>query len=238
MSPSAGPYDIIGDVHGCHDELCELLSKLGYRIRGDIVTPPDGRLAIFLGDLVDRGPKVVECTRLVMDMVEAGTAHCILGNHEWQMLTHMRGENDFPDWGLPETLEQLARAPESFTQRLRTFSEGLPITLSLDEGRLLVAHAGMPEDLQALDAETNESARWFALNGCRPEDGHHRARWAPSYRGETRVVYGHTPTDDPKWVNKTMCVDTGCVYGGELTALRYPELEVVSVASSFNYGWG
>jgi len=234
----AAAFDIIGDVHGCYDELEELLRTLGYRIDGGSVTPPDGRVAVFLGDLIDRGPKIVESARIAMEMVESGVALCVMGNHESQMLSFMRGETDRPEWGLPETLAQFAQVPREFTARFRAFSEGLPVMLLLDGGSLLVAHAGLPEALQNDRPEDEHARRWFALNGCYPEQGHRRANWGREYRGDRKVVYGHTPNEDPRWVNGTLCIDTGCVYGGSLTALRYPEMEVVSIeAKAVHYGW-
>ena len=222
-------YDLIGDVHGCHDELCELLEELGYVLTSEGARAPRGRMAVFLGDLVDRGPAIVESARLAMTMVATGSALCVLGNHEEQMLVHMRGESERPRWGLPETLEQLRAAPPTFTRELREFAESLPLTLLLDDGALLVAHAGLLEHLHEEARADPAERRSFALYGCLPHEGRRRREWAGEYRGRTRIVYGHTPTLEPAWLNRTICIDTGCVYGGALTALRYPELELVSV---------
>src|SRR4029453_18118843 len=87
------PFDIIGDVHGCYDELVLLLSKLGYEVGGDgsSAAHPQGRTAVFLGDLVDRGPNVPGVLRLAMGMVEAGSALCVPGNHENKLVRALRG---------------------------------------------------------------------------------------------------------------------------------------------------
>lgn len=231
-APEAGPppptpaYDVIGDVHGCHEELLELLQRLGYSrtsgASGGRYVPPPGRTAVFLGDLIDRGPRIPEVVDTVLSLVAEGAALCVLGNHEHQFLQHLAG--DFPcAWGLEETMAQLAARPE-LRERLREFARGLPHQLALDDGRLVVVHAGSPEGLQGVDSP---EARQFALYGNPTST--RRLDWAPDYRGAARVVYGHTPTDAPAWVNRTICIDTGCVYGGALTALRYPELELVAV---------
>ena len=221
MTDQVRAFDIIGDVHGCFEELVELLERLGYGRDGR--TAPPGRQAVFLGDLVDRGPGVVEVCELVMDMVEAGRATCVLGNHEHQFLRHLEG--DFPlAWGLEETMGQLADHPPETTARIEAFARSLPPWLVLDDGRLIVVHAGLPEHLQGRDTP---EARQFALYA--DPVGTRRRDWAPAYRGEARVVYGHTAISDPAWVNRAICIDTGCVYGGALTALRYPELELVTV---------
>lgn len=222
-------YDVIGDVHGCHDELMELLDRLGYSRVGASGPPrftaPEGRQLVFLGDLIDRGPRIPEVVETVLALVAEGTARCVLGNHEHQFLRHLAG--DFPlAWGLEETMEQLAAQSPGLLERLRAFAESLPYQIALDGGRLLVVHAGSPEELQGVDSA---AARQFALYAN--PTGTRRLDWAPAYRGAARVVYGHTPTDAPVWVNGTLCIDTGCVYGGALTALRYPELELVSVAA-------
>src|SRR5690606_36733483 len=83
-----GPFDIIGDVHGCYDELVMLLTQLGYTVDAEMMQaiPLEGRKAVFLGDLVDRGPKIPQVLKLVMGMVEAGTALCIPGNHDIKLM--------------------------------------------------------------------------------------------------------------------------------------------------------
>ena len=88
-----GPFDIIGDIHGCFDELTALLTELGYTVDGHTVLPPKGRKAVFLGDLVDRGPKTPDVLRLVMGMVENGTGLCVPGNHDIKYLRQLRGKD-------------------------------------------------------------------------------------------------------------------------------------------------
>ncbi|MCB9870543.1 MAG: metallophosphoesterase [Planctomycetes bacterium] len=223
-------FDIIGDVHGCFDELVELLARLGYGTTPGGLTAPPERRVVFVGDLVDRGPRIADTVRLAMDMVDAGTAHCVLGNHELQLLRHLRGEMP-PLWGLAETMAELRRDPQ-LTERLRAFAADLPPWLRLDEDRLLVVHAGMTD---ALLERADSAAVWFALYACLPVQGTARTDWAADYRGARTVVYGHTPTKQPRWVNGAICIDTGCVYGGALTALRYPERELVAVPARRAY---
>lgn len=235
----SGPFDVIGDIHGCFDELRELLTGLGYQVdeRNEngqtryIVTPPHGRTAVFLGDLVDRGPRVPDVLRLVMDMVGAGTALCVPGNHELKLLRKLNGKNVKVAHGLAETLAQLEAAPDGLTEEVRQFIDGLVSHYVLDGGRLVVAHAGLKEDLQG---RASGVVRSFALYGDTTGEIDEfglpvRHEWAKAYRGNAMVVYGHTPTPEAEWLNRTICIDTGCVFGGKLTALRYPEQELVSV---------
>ncbi|MCB9756496.1 MAG: polynucleotide kinase-phosphatase, partial [Myxococcales bacterium] len=231
-----GPFDIIGDVHGCHDELVELLGALGYAVSGDpdqdpVVTPPEGRAAIFVGDLVDRGPASPRALRLVMNMVARGQALCVSGNHEAKLVRWLQGKRVKPSHGLDRTIEQLEREPAAFRDRVREFAQGLISHFVLDDGRLVVAHAGLREELHG---RTSGAVRAFAMYGETKGETDSfglpvRYNWARDYRGRATVVYGHTPIPEARWLNNTICVDTGCVFGGKLTALRYPERELVSV---------
>lgn len=237
----AGPFDLIGDVHGCYDELCALLTTLGYTLGGTAkapeVTPPPGRRALFLGDLVDRGPKSPDVLRLAMSMVKAGSAICIPGNHEVKLLRKLRGKNVKLTHGLAETMEQLAAEPPEFSERVAEFIDGLISHYVLDDGRLVVAHAGLREQYQG---RTSGRVRSFCLYGETTGETDDfglpvRHNWATEYRGRAMVVYGHTPVPRAQWINRTICIDTGCVFGGELTALRYPERELVAVPAAQTY---
>ncbi|NOJ93434.1 AAA family ATPase [Corallococcus coralloides] len=242
-----GPFDIIGDVHGCFDELKALLTKLGYVIgprlgylrynEGFEVGGNEGRMVVFLGDLIDRGPGVVEVLKLVMGMVYAGRALFVPGNHEIKLLKKLRGKDVRVGRGLAMTLEQLEREPPAFVQDVAEFIEGGPTHYVLADGRLVVAHAGLKESMHGRDTP---EVRDFALYGETTGEADAyglpvRADWARDYRGPATVVYGHTPVPESEWVNNTLCVDTGCVFGGKLTALRYPERELVSVSAQREY---
>lgn len=232
-----GPFDVIGDVHGCRSELETLLSQLGYELCRDELgrpvdaVPPDGRTAVFVGDLVDRGPDSPGVLRLVMGMVSAGHALCVPGNHEHKLVRALDGHQVKVSHGLAETLAQLGDESDEFRRAVRDFCYGLVSHIVLDEGRLVVAHAGLKE---AYHGRASGRVRSFALYGDTTGETDEfglpvRLPWAEDYRGQAMVLYGHTPTPDAVWVNNTMCLDTGCVFGGHLTALRYPEKSIVSV---------
>src|SRR5687768_2429389 len=228
-----GPFDIIGDVHGCADELEDLLDQLGYVV-GDEVggrRHPGGRRAIFLGDLVDRGPRVPDVPKIVMGMTESGVALCVPGNHDIKLMRKLRGRDVQITHGLAESLAQLEAETPEFRGRVERFIDDLVSHYVLDDGKLVVAHAGLKEELQGRGSGT---VRDFALYGETTGETDEfglpvRYNWAAEYRGKAAVVYGHTPVPEPEWVNGTINIDTGCVFGGKLTALRYPERELVSV---------
>ena len=238
----SGPFDVIGDVHGCQDELEALLAELGYTIGRDqegraIGAHHDGRRAIFVGDLVDRGPDTPGVLRLVMGMVAAGDAFCVPGNHEDKLLRALRGRNVQVTHGLADSLAQLAAETEQFRAAAERFMDGLISHYVLDGGRLVVSHAGLTERYQG---RASGRVRQFCLYGQTTGETDEyglpvRYPWAQEYRGEAMVLYGHTPIPVPEWINNTLCLDTGCVFGGRLTALRYPERELVSVPAAKVY---
>ena len=241
-----GPFDIIGDVHGCFTELRELLTKLGYDITkhrdrtknyGYTIKNPKGRTTVFVGDLVDRGPASNEVLRLVMSMVKNNQALCVAGNHDDKLKRKLEGRNVQIKHGLAETLEQLASEPASFIDEAKEFLDGLISHYMLDGGKLCVAHAGLREDMQG---RTSGPARAFALYGDTTGEIDTfglpvRYNWAQDYNGKALVVYGHTPVKQATWLNNTVDIDTGCVFGGTLTALRYPERTMVTIQAKKEY---
>ena len=252
-----GPFDFVGDIHGCCDELEELLILLGYE-RAEIQSPigdsiqssafsvqpfrhPEGRKAVFVGDLVDRGPRVLDTVRVVASMVAAGSGICVPGNHDMKLLRKLRGKNVQLTHGLPQTMSEIDALPEeskdAFIRELDMFLDGLVSHYVLDDGKLVVAHAGMKQEYQGRGSgKVREFALYGETTGETDEFGLPvRYDWASEYRGSAMVVYGHTPVPEPEWLNRTINIDTGCVFGGKLTALRYPEKEFVSVAAKQTY---
>ena len=240
-----GPFDIIGDVHGCAGELESLLVRLGYDVRwsgvpGAVevsVTPPPGRRAVFVGDLVDRGPRSPDVLRIVMSMVESGAALAVPGNHDVKFMRWLDGKKVAPTHGLDRTIAQFDAETRGFRSRVRAFFGSLPIYVWLEGGRLAVAHAGIKEEM--LGQATGEVRRFCLYGETSGETDEFglpiRYHWAAEYRGRTVVVYGHTPVPAADWVNNTICIDTGCCFGNALSALRWPEREVVAIAAERVY---
>ncbi len=226
-----GPFDAIGDVHGCRAELETLLGELGYEIQRDErgrpvdAAHPEGRRVVFLGDLVERGPDTPGVLRLVMGMVRAGHAFAVPGNHEDKLVKALQGKKVRVAYGLAESLAQLAEEDEAFRADVERFCRELVSHLVLDGGDLVVAHAGL---IEAYQGRASGRVRAFALWGDATigETDEHglpvRRDWALDYRGSATVLYGHVAGVGTEWVNGTMCLATGCVFGGELTPSAGP----------------
>lgn len=240
----SGPFDIIGDIHGCYKETILLLEKLGYIIQvntenifGISVNHPENRKVIFLGDLVDRGPDSPSVLKLVMSMVNSEVAYCVPGNHDIKLQKKLSGKNVTINHGLAETLSQLESESEAFINQVKEFLYSLTSHFIFDNGNLVVAHAGIREEMQG---RGSGAVRSFCLYGETTGETDEfglpvRFNWSKEYRGKAKVVYGHTPVEHPQWLNKTIDIDTGCVFGGKLTALQYPEESLISVKALQTY---
>jgi polynucleotide kinase-phosphatase len=228
-----GPFDIIGDLHGCAAELSLLLEKLGY----ENGVHPDGRTLLFVGDITDRGPRNVDCFKMVKNAVENHHGLCVCGNHDAKLKRYLEGRQVQIAHGLQQTVTEIEQLDDQQKEEMKTFLGSLISHYVLDGGKLVVAHAGIKEDYQG---KASSRVRNFCMYGDTtgevdefglPE----RLNWAADYRGDATVVYGHTPVSEATWLNRTINIDTGCVFGHQLTALRYPELELVAVDALETY---
>jgi protein phosphatase len=241
LKSETGPFDLVGDVHGCYDELIALLNTLGYRIsRSETefeVYHPDGRKLVFLGDLVDRGPKTPEVLRLAMSMVKSGDAFCVAGNHDQKLIKALQGRPVTMSHGLAESMRQLEAETDAFRAAVVDFLKNRSSHYVLDGGKLVAVHAGLREEMHGrISGKAMSFCLYGETTGAIDEFGLPvRHPWGVNYRGRAMVVYGHTPVVEPQWLNNTLCIDTGCVFGGRLTALQYPEKQIVSVQALTQY---
>ncbi|WP_018024521.1 metallophosphoesterase [Corynebacterium ulceribovis] len=243
-------FDIIGDVHGCLDELLELLARLGYDVTFgpcdsaadsasvpiSAVAPP-GRQAVFLGDLVDRGPDPVGVVRLVMGMCAAGSARMVIGNHDDKLRRFLHGNDVKLSGSFGVTAPLFAATPRRFQEQVRDWLDGLPYEILLVDD-VAVVHASRPDFFSKLKPKKQRSLALFGVvdSSQVTETGYPvRLDWAQEYSGHPLVVHGHTPVAAPRHVNGVICVDTACCFGGELTAFRWPEWDVVSVPARQAY---
>lgn len=231
--------DIIGDIHGCLKEFEELTVKLGYTWKHGLPVHPEGRRLGFVGDLTDRGPESLKVADIVWRLVvHEKAAHYVPGNHCNKLYRFFLGNKVQISHGLETTVAEYEKLDKKEQGEIRRkfieLYEASPLYLVLDEKRLVIAHAGIREDFIG---QSHSRVKTFVLYGDitgekHPDGSPVRRDWAKSYRGNACIVYGHTPVAEPRVTNNTYNIDTGCVFGGKLTSLRYPEMELVSVSSS------
>lgn len=232
-------YDVIGDIHGCYEQFVTLTKKLGYLWTNGFPEHPDGRQLAFVGDLTDRGPDSIKVIEIVYRLVvEENQAHYTPGNHCDKLYRYFLGRNVQQKHGLETTVAEYAALSSKEQARVRShfmkLFEKAPLYLQLDNGNLIIAHAGIRHDYIG---KTSKKVKTFVLYGditgeTNPDGTPVRRDWAKEYDGDRWIVYGHTPVNQPRKINKTWNIDTGCVFGGMLTSLRYPEMEAVSVPST------
>ncbi|RLL45075.1 bis(5'-nucleosyl)-tetraphosphatase PrpE [Oceanobacillus piezotolerans] len=230
--------DVIGDVHGCFEELKHLFMVLGYKEKDNIFIHPDGRIPVFVGDITDRGPASIAVLQLVYTMVVKNKiAKYVPGNHCNKLYRFFLGNKVQLKHGLETTVAEFeARNGKEQTEIKKQFKilyEQAPLYLEIKEQNAVVAHAGIKEDLIG---QTGKRVQTFVLYGDITGESHSDGRpirrdWAKSYQGNKWIIYGHTPVLEPRIKNKTINIDTGCVFGNKLTAFRLPEEETVSVPS-------
>lgn len=232
-----GPFDIVGDIHGCINEFNALAIKLGYQVDVTglpVLRHPEGRQMVLTGDLVDKGPNPVEVLELAVASYEAGSMLWVKGNHDYrlqQCLTHGKRYPAGPQYG--HTLEALSKVSHDFRARLLSCLEELPSHVVLAEGKLVVAHACIDIDKLGSMAPSMEKLCMFGeTTGRQTSDGFpERLDWTRDYQGEPLVVFGHVADDMVRFTGNTVCVDTGCFQSGTLSAFRWPEREVVQVSA-------
>lgn len=241
QSGRKGPFDIIGDIHGCADELWQLLLKMGYQLEGAgdhlKISHPEGRQLVFVGDLVDRGPKTDQVLQIVMAAWQQGICLAVMGNHDDKLLRHLQGHKVQIAHGLQESLTQIEHFSPEAKQKICDFLADLPSYLYLDAGNLVIVHAGIKSRYLGRHSSRIRAYCLFGpVTGEKDEEGYPiREDWAKTYHGEALIVYGHTPVQTARWAGNSVNLDTGCVYGGALTALRYPEKEIISVPAQKTY---
>ncbi|TYR79494.1 bis(5'-nucleosyl)-tetraphosphatase PrpE [Priestia megaterium] len=234
--------DIIGDIHGCYREFFALTEKLGYNWNNHYPVHPQGRKLAFVGDLTDRGPSSLKIIEVVWTLViKEKQAYYCPGNHCNKLYRFFKGNKVQITHGLETTVaeyEALSKKEQKqIKEKFMALYEQAPLYLQLDNQKLVVTHAGIRADyIGRSDKKVKTFVLYGDITGEKHPDGSPvRNDWAKDYNGQALIVYGHTPVKQPRILNRTVNIDTGAVFGGQLTALRYPEEETVSVPSSMPY---
>ncbi len=227
-------YDFIGDPHGCWEELVEMLTKLGYSLDDDLIlSHPDNRKLVFVGDLVDRGPGIKNCMDLVIN--NPTNVLSVRGNHENKLSKFILKNNTKIRGGLEATLEQLEGLTEDEKKAYGEWALNLPpwIELEIDGKPVWVVHACLPK---TLDSKSVGIAMYGIPIGYDDKGFPARLDWAQNYKGSAMVIHGHDVIGDkPRLLNNVWNLDTGCVFGGYLTALSLPENKITQVKAKKKY---
>ncbi|MGE6631002.1 bis(5'-nucleosyl)-tetraphosphatase PrpE [Bacillus sp. NPDC077027] len=235
-------FDIIGDIHGCYEELIDLLTKLGYELKNGLPIHPEGRTVALVGDLTDRGPQSVEVMRFVIHAWRNKAIRYVPGNHCFKLYRYLKGNPVKLLHGIETTVNEIKQLQpqeqHTLSADFKNLFEQAPLYELLDDGKLIITHAAMKE--KDIGKTPNKEMRSYILFGdvtgeILPNGRPVRKDWAKNYKGNPWIVYGHTPVKTPRIVGRTVNIDTGCVFGNQLSALRYPEFHIVSVPSSMPY---
>lgn len=232
-------YDVIGDVHGCREELHLLLHRLGYMLREGGLSHPEARIPVFVGDLTDRGPDSIGVIKDTAAWVKHGQALYAPGNHCNKLYRYFLGRNVQITHGLETTVAEWqalsSREQKKVKHQFMQLYQNAPLYQLLDQNKLVVAHAGIRhQDIGRYDKKTASFVLYGDVTGGKDEKGLPiRRDWPSIYpQGEAFIIYGHTPVEEARQVGNTINIDTGCVFGGKLTAYRYPEGELYAVPSA------
>ena len=232
-------FDIIGDIHRCFNGLIQLIEKIGYSTGINSLIYPNGRQLAFVGDAMDRGPDSLATSLFLFDLQDSGKLIYSPGNHCNKFYRYAKGNRVQLQYGIETTVAELnklsSKKREHFLKRYIEFYDSLPLYYTLDNEGLIIAHAGIRENL--IGSTNTKKVRSFVLYGdvtgeLYPNGRPVRRDWAQNYHGKPFIVYGHTPVRETRFIRNTVNIDTGCVFGGKLSAIRYPEMEIASVPSS------
>ncbi|RLQ97171.1 bis(5'-nucleosyl)-tetraphosphatase PrpE [Falsibacillus albus] len=233
--------DIIGDIHGCMKEFETLTEQMGYKWEKDLPVHEDDRLLGFVGDLTDRGPDSLEVIQTVWKLWKKGQALFAPGNHCNKLYRYLNGNNVQITHGLETTVAEfdaltISNRNDIAAMFMELYEES-PLYHVLDNGKLIIAHAGIKEDdIGKYSKKVKTFVLYGDITGEKHPDGSPvRRDWAKHYQGSAWIVYGHTPVKEARLINRTINIDTGAVFGGSLTSVRYPEMNLYNVPSSMPY---
>ncbi|WP_035102280.1 metallophosphoesterase [Aneurinibacillus terranovensis] len=240
--------DFIGDIHACFDELIELLHKLGYiPDRRGLYKHPEGRRIVSLGDVMSRGPYSIQTMVFFKNHMDAGLAYMIDSNHGWKIARWLDGRKVTMGHGDEKVEEEFAafvtkngrQAAEKLKKELRDLLMGVPSHLIIVQDGIQVAvaaHAGIRDNYIGKDSKRiRDFCRYGDTDGFDETGRPIRKDWTVYHRSDKIIIWGHDPKPEPLVKNNTVNIDQGAVFGGYLSAYRFPEKEFVSVKAKENY---
>ncbi|MDQ0269625.1 polynucleotide kinase-phosphatase [Cytobacillus purgationiresistens] len=244
-----GPgIDIIGDVHGCFAELMLLLEKLGYEKNDEgFYVHPFGRKFLSLGDIMSRGPSSLKTIQFFIKHVQNGFAYMIDSNHGWKIARWLDGRDVSLKHGDEKTAEEINRwlaeldeiHRESEKTKMREFLLNVPshyIVIKNGIPVLVCTHAGIKDEFIGKQSKViSDFCRFGDTDGFDENNQPIRKDWFTHHRNGQLIVWGHDPKPQPLLVNNTINIDQGVVFGGKLTAYRFPEKTFTSIHALEDY---
>ncbi len=241
--------DIIGDVHGCYEEFVALIERLGYRQDGKdgLFRHPEGRKLLSLGDITSRGPHSILMLQFFLRHLEAGIAEMVDSNHGWKIARWLDGRRVTLAHGDEKVEAEFERYEREHGEKkaaeLRRASRQLLLTapshmMLMRDGKLaaVAVHAGIRDEYIGKKGAVIENfCRYGDVAGIGADGRPVRRDWTQGRTSALPIVWGHDPRPEPERKNGAINIDQGCVFGGALTALRFPEDELVSVPARDNY---
>ncbi|MFK9094820.1 polynucleotide kinase-phosphatase [Bacillus salipaludis] len=240
--------DFIGDIHGCYEEFIELLRKLGYmeNVEG-LFLHPEGRKILSLGDVMSRGPRSLETLQFFKKHVATGIAYMIDSNHGWKIARWLDGRKVNLAHGDERVEEEFVEYESRFgneaANRLKEELKDLLLAakshfiIKKNDVRLAVAvHAGIRDHYIGKQSQRiSDFCRYGDAEGLDENGKPRRKDWTIDHKSSELIIWGHDPKPQPLLVNNTLNIDQGVVFGGRLTAYRYPEKQFVSVEAKQDY---
>ncbi|GIN84967.1 polynucleotide kinase-phosphatase [Heyndrickxia sporothermodurans] len=240
--------DLIGDIHGCFDELILLLEKMGYqKNEKGLYTHPTGRKFVSVGDIMSRGPHSLETMIFFLNHVKQGFAYMIDSNHGWKIARWLDGRTVTLSHGDEKVADEFTRFEEengsemavSLKAELKDLllyapshyvftKNGLPV--------LVCTHAGIKDEFIGKQSPViSDFCRYGDTDGFDDSGKPIRKDWFIHHQTSPLIIWGHDPKPQPLFVNNTLNIDQGAVFGGKLTAYRYPEKEIISISAKKDY---
>ena len=242
--------DIIGDIHGCFDQFSELLALLGYVEQNGLYKHPTGRKIVSVGDITSRGPKSIAALKFFIKHQAAGLSYMTDSNHGWKIARWLDGRKVQLTHGDDAVATEFAAYEAAHgakaTEQLRQESKKLLLeapshyilTLNGEEVGV-VTHAGIKDQYIGQDnGKIRSFTRYGDVRGFDEITGRPiRYDWFLQHKSKHTIIWGHDPKIEPLFTHNTVNIDQGCVFGGKLTALRFPEMTTISVEGDIDYSY-
>ena len=239
--------DIIGDIHGCYDEMMVLIKRLGYVEQGGLYIHPQGRRLLSVGDIMSRGPKSLATMRFWLTQIEAGLSYMTDSNHGWKIARWLEGhavnlthgdelvEQEFKLYEQEHGVEETKNVKARFVKMLLNAPSHY-ILVENGLGKTIVTHAGIRDHyIGKTSPRIRDFCRYGEIIGESDTGRPIRGDWFLQHQTSELIVWGHDPKVKPYKINNTINIDQGVVFGGELTAFRYPEQTFEAVKAYKNY---